>query len=142
MNLLQHNPSKWAEVVIAAESAKEPFEDVTIVTAKSAFVDLAYQAAADLIYRQGHALTDEKVNAIARTLIGTQKVAVREHVSVSEAGITVCLNVADVNDEYVLWRAMDLLAKALDQLDGKTGVVAFSDDLMFSLSEVPWVLSH
>lgn len=140
MNLHQHNPVRWAEVVIAAEAAKEPFEDVTIVTARSCFADLALQAAADLVYKQGHALTDNKVKAIAQSLIASQKICVQEHVRINEDGIIVCLDVADTQDEYVMWRALDLLADALDKLNGKTGVVVYGEDLRFTLGEVPWLV--
>lgn len=124
--------SQWPEVVFAAEAAKEPFEDVTIVTARSVFLDVALQAAAHICVEEGHALSEDKVMKVARTLIAAQKIVVQEHVRINPEGITVCLNVEDVDGEDVPWKALDYVARALDSLNGAHGVVLFSDDLRFT----------
>jgi hypothetical protein len=124
--------AKWPEVVIAAEASREPFEDVTIVTARSAFLDLALQAAAHICVEEGHTLSQDKVMKVARTLIAAEKIVVQEHVRVSAEGITVCLNVEDVEGEEVPWTALDYVARALDSLNGSHGVVVFSGDLKFT----------
>lgn len=132
----------WPRVIFAAEAANEPFEDVSIITAKTAYVDLAFQAAADILHTEGHALTSEKVQKVACALVETQKIMVQEHVRINDDGISVCINADDIEDENVTWKALDYVAKALDSLNGNHGVVVFSDDLQFSLSEVPAILSQ
>jgi hypothetical protein len=132
----QLEPSRWPEVVIAAASAREPFEDVVIVTARSQFIDLAFQAAADIVHTEGHALTQDKVHKVACTLIAAQKIVVQEHVRINSEGITVCLNVDDVNGEDIPWQALDYVARALDSLNGMHGVVLFSTDIQFTIADL------
>lgn len=134
--LPQRNQPNWPQVVIAAEAEQEPFQDVTIVTAKGLFVNLALESAADLVYTEGHTLTTEKVRAIAIAMIAERKVMVQEHVRINSEGITVCLDVPNIDDETVQWIALDRLAKSLDHLDGCVGVVTFSGDLVFDIKDV------
>jgi hypothetical protein len=134
------NPSRvdstiWPDVVIAAESSNEPFQEVTIVTARGMFLDVAMQAAAHICHEEGHTLTQDKVTKIARTLIAAEKIMVQEHVRVNSEGITVCLNVEDVEHEDVAWLAFDRVAQALDSLNGTHGVVTFGDNLRFSVDQ-------
>lgn len=131
----------WPNVVFAAEAAQEPFEDVNIITALGLFVDTAFQAAADLVYTEGHTLTQEKVQSVAFAMIADRKIMVQEHVRVNADGITVCINVPDVNDEAVQWQALDRVASALDSLNGCTGVVVFSDNLYFNVNQVTATLA-
>jgi hypothetical protein len=133
LNTLQHD--KWPEVVIAAAAANEPFEAVTIITAKSLFLDTAMQAAADICHNEGHTLTEDKVTRVAYALIAANKIMVQEHVRVNSDGITVCLNVDDVDGEDVPWVALDYVARSLDALNGTHGVVTFSDNLQFSVDQ-------
>jgi hypothetical protein len=118
--------------VIAAEASNEPFEDVTIITARSLFLDVALQAGAHICVEEGHSLSPDKVMKVARTLIAAGKIMVQEHVRVNADGITVCLNVEDVDGEDVPWTALDYVARALDSLNGAHGVVLFSDNLQFT----------
>jgi hypothetical protein len=104
------------------------------------FVTLALESAADLVYKEGHALSYEKVRAIACAMIAERKVMVQEHVRVNTEGITVCIDVPNVDGEAVQWKALDRLASALDSLDGSVGVVTFSTDLIFELHEVSALL--
>lgn len=141
-SLHESTPTDWPRVIFAAEATDEPFEDVNVVTAKAAFVNLALQAAADILHTEGHTLTTEKVQKIACALVEARKVMVQEHVRVNQDGITVCINVEDIEAETVPWKALDYVARALDSLNGGQGVVVFSDNLQFTISEVPWILSQ
>lgn len=144
MNSLQHSTPaiSWPDVVIAAAASHESFEDVTIVTARSSFADLAMEAAADICVREGHTLSEEKVLAVAQALITGNKIEVRESVCVNAGVITACINVPSTEAEDVPWKALEMVASALDQLNGHDGVVVFSDSLRFTLAEVPWLLKR
>lgn len=132
ISLHQHNVSN---VLSYAHSTNEQFEDVTVITAQSFFVNLAYQAAADVVFNEGLFLSLETVHAVALAMIAEHKLVVQEHVRVSEAGITVCIDVIDVHAEDVMWRALDRVASALDSLNGDHGVVVYGSDLMFDVEQ-------
>jgi hypothetical protein len=137
ISLHQHNAS---EVFSLAQASNEPFRDVMITTARSFFVKLAYEAAADLVYREGHTLSEEKVHAVAVAMIADRKLMVQEHVRVSGPNITVCLDIDNVDGDDVMWLALDRVASALDQLDGESGVVTYGADLVFTVDQVSWLM--
>ena len=141
------NRIEWADAYFTASADNEPFEDVSIVTAKSAYAELAYTAAADILLRQStktsnFQLYQGDVLECAARIINEGKVFVQEHVKVTPEGISICINAANVEDEDVVWRALDLLADALGELDGAQGTVYFGEELRFTSGEIPWSNTH
>jgi hypothetical protein len=57
-------------------------------------------------------------------------------------GITVCVNAVSVENDDVVWRALDMLADAIRHLDGQIGNVFFGDKLYFSSSEIQLATTH
>jgi len=132
--MLKHNID-WPSVIIAAEAAREPFEEVKIVTARSKFVEQAYSAAYAMYKDQvPDMLNEQSVKKLAQVLIGTNKMFVQEAVEVGDNGITITVNAPTITDEHSLY-ALDLLAKALDQLNDEHGTVYFGEELRFSVAE-------
>lgn len=141
------NRIEWADVYFTASADKEPFEDVLIVTAKSTYLELAYTAAADILLRQSTRTSQSRlyqtdVLNYALHIMNEGKVFVQEHVKVAPDGISICINAVDVDDENVVWRALDLLADALGELDGSHGTVYFGEELRFTNDEISWSNTH
>lgn len=132
INQQSHKSPSWSDLYFYADAAREPFEDVTVVTARSQYFDLVYQIAADSVYRHTGMLSTSAVEPVAMALIASRKVHVQEHVRVDSTGITVCLDVPDTTNDDMMWRALDLVQQALDQLNGDEGTVYFGEDLWFS----------
>lgn len=126
----------WADAVFTASSMDEPFEDVTIVSTLQEFVKTAFEVAASVMYESQHKLDElHEVRQCAAILINEGKIVVQEHVTVTTMGITVCLNAPALDDDQVAYRAMTMVAEALDQLDGNHGTVKFGEPLRHSLRE-------
>lgn len=140
------NRIEWADAYFTASANKEPFEEVSIVTAKSMYLELAYTAAVDIMLKQASNVTPSFIQsamiAYADYIMNEGKVYVHEHVKVADEGISICINAVDVDDEDVVWRALDMLADALRELDGAQGTVYFGDPLRFSCSEISWSVTH
>lgn len=138
------NRIAWADVYFTAEAGREPFEDVEIVTLKSSYLDLALVAAADILLKERSnsvPSTDDVMN-IAKLIMDDHKIFIQEHVNMSSEGITVCINAASLDDEDVVWRALDMLADALEHLDGAHGTVYFGEQLRFSSNEIVGGVLH
>lgn len=133
---LQNSTVSWPEVIFAAVAADDPFEDIQIITARTQLVNLAYAAAADYLHGLNIALTEASVTAFAISLIAQQKLYVQESVEVGESGIVVCVNTQNVDSDDTTFRALDLVQRALDQLDDAMGIVHFGEHLQFSISEL------
>lgn len=135
---------EWANAYFVAAAYGEPLEDVTIKTTRSVYVDLAYLAAAEIVlrYKNGHLLNQSVFDKVAKMIIDDGRVFVQEHVEVTNGGIFVCINAHTVENDEVTWRALDMLATALEHLDGKTGTVYFSEPLRFTSQELGWVITH
>lgn len=139
MTMLQHPPHNsidWSNVYFTAEAFQDPFDDVQIITARSQFLEHAYQIAAEMLIDSATELTEQSVSTVALSLIAAKKVAVREFVETTNDGLIVCINSPSTEDDNVMFRALDLVALALDQLDGQQGVVYFGDELQFSVTDV------
>lgn len=141
------NRIEWADVYFTASADREPFEDVSIITAKSAYLELAYTAAADILLRQStktsnFQLYQGDVLEYAAHIMNEGKVFVQEHVKVAPEGISICINAANVDNEDVVWRGLDLLAGALEELDGAHGTVYFGEHLRFTSEEISWSTTH
>ena len=129
----------WPEVYMMAEANREPFTDIRIVTAKSEFVSVN----GDLSYTH-HPTTNgisNYNNAVIASMAG-DAIAVHEQVTISADGeITVVVNRDHVDDDAT-WVALDLLTRALDELDGESGTVRFGAPLIFSPSDILWLVLH
>ena len=141
------NRIEWADAYFMASADMEPFEDVSIVTAKSTYLELACAAAVDILMRQSTKTSNfrlyrEEVLDYAALIMNEGKVFIQEHVKVTSEGISVCINAANVDDEDVVWRALDLLADALGELDGSPGTVYFGEPLRFTSTEISWSTTH
>lgn len=136
------NRIEWADAYFAAATTGEPLEDVTIRTARSTYADLAYTAAAEILLRESPQLSIAAFDEVAKKIIDEGRVFVQEHVDITNDGISICINAYSVENDEVTWRALDMLAVALEHLDGKTGTVYFGEPLRFSSQELGWVITH
>jgi hypothetical protein len=134
--LLSDAPISWPEVVFAAASTNDPFEDVRVITARSEFVAHAYEVAANYLTEVGIELSEEAIKAAALSLISSQKTFVREFVEIKGDDIDVCINVSSTTDDMMMFRALDMVQSALAQLGDADGIVYFGEQLQFSISEV------
>lgn len=134
----QQHPSKlpWADVYFAAEAAREPFQDVTVITARSEYARLALLASADIIHNGNVPLTSGRVQSLALLLISQGRITIQESVSIEDEAITAVINVPTTEDDDAMWKALDLVAEALDSLDGKSGKVYFGEQLKFSQADI------
>lgn len=143
--LLQpNNRIEWARAYLEASSMNETFEDVHIVTAKSELVETACDlilAQADM-FRVYDDADHQAVMVSARKLVDEGAVSVREYVKVDNSGIRVCINTETTEDPDAMWRALDMVADALQVLDGSHGTINFSNKLKFQSSEIPWFITQ
>lgn len=136
------NNVNWTGLVFAADCDKEPHQDVHIITAKSEYIKLAYDLAVDELNNNPTLINNPaKIDPIAANHINNGDICVCEHVSISRSGITVCINVENITDDN-MWKALDMVATALDQLDDGYGEVTFGDKLTFSTTELPLFYRH
>lgn len=142
MNLPQpNNRIQWLRAFFEASTLQEPFEDVYVYTAKSEAVDKAMERALSHmgeVMENGDEVKPEDVPNLAATLLDSGMFTVLEHVVVRRNGISVCINADSTEDEVAMCRALDMVAEALDQLDGKTGVINFGEKLTFRSNQVDW----
>lgn len=129
----------WPELYMVAEASREPFMDMRIVTAKSEFVmvngDMAYTHRPSI-----EGIAD--YNKAVLNAMSINAIAVQERVTINEDGeITVVVNTDQVDDDAT-WAALDLVARAMDELDGESGTVQFGAPLTFTPSEIPWLVLH
>lgn len=132
------NRISWPSAFFEASSSLDTFDEVHIVTARSAYADKALELAEEAQNNQG--FSEETIRKGACFLVNSQQLSIHESVTVDINGISVCINAETVEDENIMWRALDLVADALDQLDGAYGTITYGDPLKFSISDVPWLL--
>lgn len=135
------NRIKWPSAIFEASSAQEPFEEVHVVTAKAAYVDKACELAGDQLLRGG-SISEQDIARVAKQIISSQRLTVHESVTVNGDGMNIVINAENVEDDGIMYRALDMLADALDQLQGEEGTITFGDALSFSLAEVPWIITQ
>lgn len=141
------NRIEWADAYFMASADNQPFEDVLLVTAKRVYCDLAATAAVDIIRRSSTNTAWRTVSPIdvyktASQIMDEGKVFVHEYARVDDHGIQVCINAASVEDDDVMWRALDMLADALKYLEGHHGTVYFGEELRFQSTEISWSVTH
>lgn len=132
------NTINWSELYIAAESMQEPFQDVVIITARQAFFERADEMASEALHGTSRAVpTDDVHQTIVHELVAKSQVTIQEYVNVKSDTATICVNVPALTDDTVMWKALDMLSHALEQLDGTEGTVYFGEPLRFSMLDKP-----
>ena len=117
-----HHQSKinWADLYLMAEAEAEPFADVHVVTAQSEFDRLTAE-------RKFFDSLDNPFGSISRC----DAVNVQESVTLSIDGeFSVVVNAREISEEAT-WKALDMVAEAMDQLNGEAGIVYFGKPLTF-----------
>lgn len=105
----------WSGVYMLAESNKEPFVDVRITTTKCEL----HSKLGDLMFATSSVISTDVINQLK----STTNITIPESVTVTADGqISVVMN-ADVIDDDATWRAIGMVADALDQLEGKPGTI-------------------
>lgn len=130
--LHQDSNVDWPSAVLLADALDEPFSEITVITARKFF----FTTACDMARQQLNDPAESEVHTLAAALIANRSVTIKEHVTIDDDGITVCLNVRDPEDESVPWKSIRYLQQALDQLDGQHGTVTFGEPLAFALVDV------
>lgn len=130
-------PISWDALYFTAESHQESFQDVNIITLKSYFVDKVYEAA----IREVGLISEHALDRKAVMIIASQAIKVQEHVEISSTGIKVVIN-RNMIDDDATWAALDNVAIALERLDGKSGIVPFSEYLSFAATDITWLHKH
>ena len=128
----------WDTAMFTAEHLQEPMVDVHIRSAKVDFVEKAYDLASTVC----PSLTDGALTIIANKMMSLGRVQTQERVEIDGANIVIVINTNDVNDDLSTWRALDMLATALDHLDGSSGVVPFGEPVTYKLSDLQWIMCH
>lgn len=96
---------KWPEIVFQAESEKQTFEHLTIVTLKSEYQENVY----DLAWNQISSINELDVKA--KMIMDSGNVTIDEYVKVSPDGhIKVCIDRDEINDDTVE-EILDLLTE-------------------------------
>jgi hypothetical protein len=102
----------WADILLAADAASEPFQDVHVVTLKSYFLDVVYEQAINEVISTGFKFTEPVIRSIARMIIEKYPPSVSERVIFSSDGhITVVVDVPQVDDDTV-FKVMEMLSTA------------------------------
>lgn len=132
-----HKKISWPDLYFAAEVNKETFEDVNITTLKCFYFDLAQEQALLEVGLKSKSRLEKRIKHI----IEAQTIKVQEHVEVTHSGIRVVIN-RETIEEGAVFSALNMVASALDKLDGKSGVVPFSESMSFKLSDFAWLRRH
>jgi hypothetical protein len=128
---------KWPELLFYAEATQEAFRDARIITAASKYVDFAYKVALDEP-TFGDIENPVELRGIVAAIINAQSHSVREYVDITRRGIWVCVDATAIDDNAML-KALDMIAEALEQLDGVEGRIYFGEDLTFTTVDTPWL---
>lgn len=141
-NQSQLHDFKWPELLFYAEASQEVFRDARIVTAVSKYVDIAYKVAlddptfGDIVF--GNTVNLSQLRATIISIINAGKHSVREYVDIAKHHIWVCVDVAVIDDNAMV-KALDMIANALEQLDGNDGRIYFGEELTFTTVDTPWL---
>lgn len=147
---LNYKKISWPELYFLAESSREAFENVYLVTAKSVFVDKVSQIVYENLveessktHRNNISYADfiQNVKIAIETNSYKRKIFVHEYVTFYPNSIEICINRDRIDDDFI-GEAIDRLSVAIDKLNGTYGTVVESKQLIFSLKEIPWLYSH
>lgn len=116
--MTQSNPSHkqyWADMMIAAESTNEPFQDIQVLTLQSYFMDVVYDQAVDRFLSLNRKWNIREIVDIARLIIEVSPPKVSERVIYSDNGqITVVVDTPAITDDTA-FEVMYLLSKAMQE---------------------------
>lgn len=107
------NKINWSTLMFEADSSKEPFENMTIVTAKSEYIIKAKDEAFNYLMNHQNRITYSEIDDLSLVYMKENNIQVFESASLTDDGIYVCLNV-DVIDDEAIWLALDLVYKAIE----------------------------
>lgn len=116
-SLLNSNNISWPDLLIAAESERELFEDVRIVTAKSQFYEEVYELAIMRLVQLSKSLDVDAINSMALSIIEEHKPYITEYARIDKDGVLICIDVEQITDD-TMWPALDMLYLAIQQ-EGK-----------------------
>jgi hypothetical protein len=95
--------TNWPNLVFMAEGSGEWFENVTVVTLKSHFVDKVYEAAWNSIHDA------KQLDETAIQIMESRSIEVQQYVNIDEfSSVEVCLNHDEITDA-VVEEALELL---------------------------------
>ena len=127
----------WPDVYFAAEANREAFEDVSVATLDSYLVDMAYEIAINEVGLEDSSILVQR----AHEILTKETVSGKEHVDVSGHGINVVIDRKEI-DEDALWDILDMVATALDKLDGKFGKIYFGESKRYKPVEYDLLNLH
>ena len=111
------NNISWPDLLLVAESERELFQDVRIVTAKSQFYEEVYELAIMRLVRTSKTLDTDAINKMAASIIDEHNPYITEYAVITDDGAFVCIDVDQITDDK-MWPALEMLYLAI-QNDGK-----------------------
>lgn len=111
------NNISWPDLLISAESDRELFEDVRIVTAKSQFYEEVYELAIMRLVQASKSLDTDAINKMAALIIDEHNPYITEYAIINDDGALICIDVDQITDD-TMWSALDMLYLAI-QNEGK-----------------------
>lgn len=127
----------WSDLYFTAEASREKFEEVSVVTLKSDFIDKVY----DFVAKSNVCVTSKEFERRVTNLINANQVSVYERVEVSKDGIYVVISRDTIDDQAVV-DSLQMVSTALNQLNGEYGVIRFGNPVTFLSTEISWLYRH
>ena len=131
-NLL--SPAQWDMLSVQSIIEGKPLDRVHVITTHSDYVDRIYLAAVDACIAIDASLSIDAITECALSIAQCGNITVRERVDVQGDAITVYVDAREI-DELAVSRCINLLAHALDALDGQTGEVEFGHHLEYDIMQ-------
>jgi hypothetical protein len=132
---------KLDKLIFGAVAQNEKFQDVHTITLKGEFMKRVEIEAVDNLLILGVNLTQVSVRAEMARLVRTKSYLVQEAVHNTSKGMFVVVN-ADTIDDTAISSVYSMVSEALDQLNGKYGVIKFNQPVSFTLADIPWINYH
>lgn len=147
--LIAHQNKKvsWEDLYFLAESSKEAFREVYLITAKCTYVNAVEERVIDKLIKDKRFDTVDwsdwhsYIKQAIKTNVVNRRTRVNEYVDVQPTHITVCLNRDFIDDAFIA-TAIDRLSSALDTLNGECGRVIEPDNHVFDVNDIPWLNAH
>ena len=118
----------WPELVFEAEAEREWFEDVTVITLQSEYLDRIYDEA----WQQAEAI--EGLDERAKTIMNSGRVHVREYIQIGEDfKVKVCIDRVEITDE-VVEEVLDLLIEVGISPNAR---LEFGEKKTFTAEQIP-----
>lgn len=128
-------------LIFNAVSENEQFQDVHTITLKGEFIKQVEIDAVDRLLTLRKNLTQASVRAEMVRLISIKKYTVQESVHSNSKGLFVVVN-ADTIDDGAINAVFHMVSEALEQLNGRHGVIKFNQPVSFTLADIPWINYH